>query len=175
MKLVEAKKILNDSNYILEASTLKTVEEYQEIYKEAHKKIAKELSGVEGLKLEKFDNKMYDWESRSSLRQGKSYDINYYIEVDGRKKNVAIGSVWITATGNYKYEIYKYKVNRKIQSGTTFGISLSIDNGYRERYDREYDDGHSANTVTGSFNEVKGTIRDTIELVNELANIINNI
>ena len=172
MNLREAKKELEEHGYIVEGSALKSKEEYKAIFEEAHEKIEKDLSFARGLSVAEFD--YHDWLSRTELSKGRTFDIVYTLAgLSGYDHKIKVGRVNVSGTGKITYEIYKYKIQRDITSGAKFGVSVYLDNGYREKYGACGNfEGTNAKTVIGPFEKVKDDIAAIIQITGKMANFI---
>lgn len=172
MNLREAKKELEEHGYIVEGSALKTKDEYKAIYEEAHEKIEKDLSFARGLSVSEFE--YHDWYSRTGLSKGLSFDITYTLSgLSSNDHRIKVGKVNVSGTGKITYEIYKYKIQRNITTGSKFGVSVYLDNGYRAKYGSCGGfEGTNAKTVIGPFEKVKDDIAAIIQITGKMANFI---
>lgn len=177
MNLREAKKELEEHGYIVEGSALKSKEEYKAIYEEAHKKIKKDLSFAPGLVVQPYE--YYDWTSRTDMSKGHQFSI--ILDLSGKsllgakKKGykINVGTAYVSGTGKIKYEIFEYTIQRSIKEGDKFGITVYLDNGFRAKYGACGSfEGTNANTITGSFEEVRDSIEGIIKVAKRLSNFI---
>ena len=170
MNLREAKRELEEHGYIVEGSALKSKDEYKAIYEEAHEKIEKDLSFAPGLIVQPYE--YYDWVSKTEMSRGHQFKI--ILKLSGRTDyKIDVGTAYVSGTGKIKYEIYQYTIQRSIKQGDKFGITVYLDNGYREKYGScGAFEGTNATTITGSFEEVRDSIEGIIKVAKRLANFI---